>query len=197
MTAINERIRFLRRRKGWSLRDLAEKSGLSASFISQVERDLNSPSIVSVEAICGALGVKPKDLFEGVVEIVPEYVPIEGQHDRLSKDRESAQAVRPSGQTVKYQFLSALLTERELEAVIGEFPPDYIYPVSSHEGEEFGYVLHGTLTLILQDKVHVIEQGGSYQFKSADPHGFKTGSKEGCTVLWVQTDKYTRPDENL
>lgn len=195
MSELNERIRFLRRRRGWSLRDLAEKSGLSASFISQVERSRNSPSVTSLEAICGALGVEPTDLFGGTVETSVEYASAEVEHDESTDSGELAR-VRDSGQTVTYKFLSSSFPERDLEAVIGEFPPNYSYRVSSHEGEEFGYVLHGTLTVILGDKSYVIGPGGSYQFKATDPHGFKTNSKEGCTILWVQTERYTRPDEN-
>jgi transcriptional regulator with XRE-family HTH domain len=195
MAEMNERIRFLRRRRGWSLRDLAEKSGLSASFISQVERNLNSPSVISLEAICNALDVKPQELFEGVVKTPPEYAPTEEAEPDNAHN--ATPQVRAIGETVKYQFLSPFFAERALEAVIGEFPPDYAYPISSHEGEEFGYVLHGTLMLVLQDKVHIIGPGGSYQFQSTEPHGFKTGSDEGCTVLWVQTERYTRPDDDL
>ncbi len=196
MSELNERIRFLRRRRGWSLRDLAEKSGLSASFISQVERSRNSPSVASLEAICGALGVEPTDLFKGTVVTAVEYAPTEVERDESTDAGELAR-VRASGQTVTYKFLSVSFPERELEAVIAEFPPNYSYRVSSHEGEEFGYVLDGTLTVILGDKSYVIGPGGSYQFKSTDPHGFKITSKQGCTLLWVQTQRYTRPDENI
>ena len=140
--------------------------------------------------------MKPKDLFEGEVETGVEYVPPKKVRSESAKDGESA-LLHGSGQTVKYQFLSASFPGRNLEAVIGEFPPDYTYPISSHEGEEFGYVLHGTLTVILRGESHVVGPGGSYQFKSTDPHGFKTEPNEGCTVLWIQTDRYTTPHENM
>lgn len=194
MSEINERIRFLRRRRGWSLRELADRSGLSASFISQVERSRNSPSVASLEAICRALEVNVPDLFEGTVETAVEFKHPEMPSDGSVDDAQSA-FVRASGQTVKYQFLSASFPGRDLEAVIGEFPPGYSYPVSSHEGEEFGYVLHGTLTVILRGKSHELGPGGTYQFKSSDPHGFEANSKEGCILLWVQTHRYTTPYE--
>ena len=194
MSEINERIRFLRRRRGWSLRELADRSGLSASFISQVERSRNSPSVASLEAICRALEVDVVDLFEGTVVTAVEYAHEEKPSDGSLDDAQSA-LVRASGQTVKYQFLSASFPGRDLEAVIGEFPPGYSYPVSAHEGEEFGYVLHGALTVLLRGKRHELGPGGTYQFKSTDPHGFETNSKEGCILLWVQTHRYTTPYE--
>jgi transcriptional regulator with XRE-family HTH domain len=194
VSEINERIRFLRRRRGWSLRELADRSDLSASFISQVERSRNSPSVASLEAICRALEVNPVDLFEGTVATAVEFADKEKPSDESLDDGRSA-LVRPPGQTVKYQFLSASFPGRDLEAIIGEFPPGYSYPVSAHEGEEFGYVLHGALTVILKGKSHELGPGGTYQFKSTDPHGFEANSKEGCILLWVQTHRYTTPYE--
>ena len=62
--SLGKRIAALRKNKGFSQEDLAEKSGYSVEFISLVERGVNSPSVTGLARIANALGVEVKDLFD-------------------------------------------------------------------------------------------------------------------------------------
>lgn len=62
---VGERLRGARRSRGWAMRVVAEKVGKSVSLISQVERAEAAPSLPTVAKICGALGVRMSDVFEG------------------------------------------------------------------------------------------------------------------------------------
>ncbi len=56
-----------------------------------------------------------------------------------------------------------------------------------HEGEEFGYVLCGTITLVLGMKRHKIRKGGSFYFKTSVPHRIENTGKKDAEVVWVST----------
>jgi transcriptional regulator with XRE-family HTH domain len=61
---LGKRISDLRKAKGLTQEQLAEKSGYSTEFVSLVERGVNAPSVAGLEKIAKALGVEVKDLFE-------------------------------------------------------------------------------------------------------------------------------------
>ena len=56
-----------------------------------------------------------------------------------------------------------------------------------HEGEEFGYVLSGTLKLVLGDRVLRVKREESFYFRSNVPHKLVNAGKTPCRVLWVST----------
>ena len=60
---LGPRIRALRQARGFTLRELAERAGVTESFLSQVEREVTSPSIASVQRIAGALDLAIAELF--------------------------------------------------------------------------------------------------------------------------------------
>ena len=59
------------------------------------------------------------------------------------------------------------------------------YPDNPHEGEEFGYVLRGAVTIHLGSQTAVAKKGESFYFTPDKQHYLS--SKHGCTVLWVST----------
>lgn len=180
MEDIGRRVRALRQRKGWTLQELSDRCGLSVSFLSQVERGLSSLSIVSLYAICDALGVPAPDL--------------------LAEPKKSSPVLRASDQpsihlpnvSVVYRWLSGEFSGRVIEVLIGEFPPGYQHPLAPHEGEEFGYVLEGRLVLRMESDEHVLGPGDSYHFPATIPHGYKTSEQEGARVLWALTQKFIK-----
>jgi len=77
-----------------------------------------------------------------------------------------------------------------MEMIIGTFPPDYRYPPNKHPGEEFGYVLEGSLILTVEGIQFVLHAGDTYHFESGRVHMYATSSTEGARVLWGQTAKF-------
>ena len=56
-----------------------------------------------------------------------------------------------------------------------------------HEGEEFGYVLSGTLKIVLGDRVERVKRDESFYFRPTAPHKLVNAGKAPCRVLWVST----------
>ena len=99
--------------------------------------------------------------------------------------------VQMSSASIKYQFLSGQFPERLFEILIGEIPPNYHYPPVAHEGEEFGFVLEGRLTLKVGGESYELGPGDSYHFLATAAHGYETDKQETARVLWVQTLQYS------
>lgn len=185
---IGERIRKARLAKGWSLRQLSEHCGLSVSFLSLVERGLSSLSIVSLSSICKALGLPLAELltdrqFAGSDDLDPGHVTITpaGEHP----------IIQISNSDVLYHHLSGSFPGRQFEILINEFPPNYTqHPLAAHEGEEFGYVLEGHLTLWVRDQGYPLKPGDSYHFRATNPHRYCTLPDEGAKVLIVTNMKF-------
>lgn len=149
---IGERIRQRRKQLGMSLRDLASEVGLTASFISQVERNLASPSIDSLRAIAQALD---EPLFFFLLE--PEGEERVVRHNRRRK--------LITGSNVTYELLSPL--NKKMEVVLASLDPgDGSIPIIHHQDtEECIFVLEGNLEVGLVDQIYTLEAGDSIYFE--------------------------------
>ncbi len=182
MDDIGARIRALRKDRGWTLEALASRSGLSTGFLSQVERDLTSLSIVSLSAICRALDVPIESMFSS-------NRPID-ERPSLVTPADQQLHIRIGGSPISYRYLSGQLPDAGIEELlIAEFPPRCDQDHSSHEGEELGYVLQGTLELNVAGERHRLSCGDSYRVPASQPHGYRT-SNEGANVLMAVTERF-------
>ena len=183
MDDIGARIRTARKEKGWTLDALASKSGLSTGFLSQVERDLTTLSIVSLSAICQALHVPIESLFSSSRPI--------GQTPSAVTRADQQLHIQIGGSPITYGYLSGQLPDAPVEELlIAEFPPDCDQQHSSHEGQEFGYILKGSLTLQVQDTQYELGIGDSYCVPASQPHGYRTSAAEGADVLMAVTQRF-------
>jgi transcriptional regulator with XRE-family HTH domain len=178
MERIGEQVRRLRKERNWSLEELSQRSGLSISFLSQVERGQTSLSISSLKAIADAFG-----------EPLYHFFPLPLNSSSIVRAGE-AKWVRIEGSEVRYGILGGPLDGKVLEPLLVELPPHYEGPPPfAHEGEEFGYVLEGSLTLIFQDEIHELNAGDSVHFLSRIPHTWKNLGDVPVRAIWVVTPK--------
>lgn len=183
MDDIGARIRAVRKEKAWTLDTLASKSGLSTGFLSQVERDLTTLSIVSLSAICQALNVPIESLFSSSRPIgeAPSAVTRAGQQLHI----------QIGGSPITYQYLSGQLPDAPIEELlIAEFPPRCDQQHSSHKGQELGYVLRGSLVLNVQNEEYELQAGDSYRVAASQEHGYRTSASGGAAVLMAVTQRF-------
>lgn len=150
---LGERIRQRRKALGLSLRELADRVGLTASFLSQIERDLTSPSLESLRKISDALEVP---IFYFLLD--------SGEKCPVVRRSERAELKLP-GSNLTYKLLTPDLN-RKLEAFLAEREPGdtkITIPLRQHT-EEFLYVLQGQLEIELGDEVYVLGPGDSVSF---------------------------------
>ncbi len=171
---IGGKLKELRVLKGLTQEELADRAELSKGFISQVERNLTSPSIATLMDILQCLGSSTSEFFS---ESQEEQI-VFGREDLFEKYdgelRNQIQWIIPNAQ--KNEMEPILL---KLEAGGSTCPDD------PHEGEEFGYVLQGAVSIHLGTKVHKAKKGESFYFTSDKRHYLS--SRTGAAILWISS----------
>ena len=185
MEDLGSRLRKERIDRGWTLAALASRSGLSASFLSQVERGLSTLSIVSLSSICRALGIPMAPLFSS-------SGPLDRPAPTVTKADQQLH-IQVGGSPITYGYLTWQLSEAPIkELLIAEFPPDCRQDNSSHEGEEFGFILEGALALRVGNTEHPLAVGDSYRIAASEPHEYRTEGA-GAKVLMAVTQRFIDP----
>ena len=171
---IGNKLKELRVLKGLTQEELADRSELSKGFISQLERNLTSPSITTLMDILQCLGTSIGEFFN---EAPDEQIVFGKQDYFVKEDTEYKNEIKwiiPNAQknTIEPIYLT-------LQAG-GSTCPD-----TPHEGEEFGYVLQGAVSIHLGNKTYKAKKGESFYFV-ADKKHYLT-SKGGAVILWVSS----------
>lgn len=171
---IGLKLKELRVVKGLTQEELADRAELSKGFISQLERNLTSPSIATLTDILQCLGTSLGEFFYEI----PEEQIVFGKADYFEKyDSELKNEIKwiiPNAQ--KNVMEPILLT---LKAG-GE-----TYPDNPHEGEEFGYVLQGAVSVHIGNSIYKAKKGESFYFVSDKKHYLS--SKNGAVLIWVSS----------
>jgi quercetin dioxygenase-like cupin family protein len=167
-----------------SLRDLSRLTGFSIGFLSLVERGQSSLALTSLYKVAKALESEVADFFQpngGVPEEhPPPHVTRAGEHAELSI----------AGSNRTYQLLSDRAPDRVLEPLLVTVQPtETAEEPYSHDGEEFAYVLSGSLLVIVAGTPYDLGPGDSIYFPATVPHAIHNNSDESVRVLWVLTPR--------
>jgi transcriptional regulator with XRE-family HTH domain len=173
---VGERLRAIRKLRRVTLRTVAERAGLSESFLSQVERGRANASVGSLKRIAAALGVNLADLFE--------------PNGRPSRPRVLQRESRP---TLTFGTLGRkfMLTPRPLEhlqVIVGEFDAGGSTgdePYTHGDSEELLVVLEGTVHLQLGTEVFELGTGDSIDYRSSTPHRLTNAGGAQAEVMWI------------
>ena len=172
---IGRKIRELRILNGLTQEELADRSELSKGFISQLENDVTSPSISTLEDILQCLGTDLQQFFAG--EETPAQVVFGGEDyfEKIDEELKSkTEWIIPNAQKNRMEPIRLTL------AAGGS-----TYPDTPHEGEEFGYVLKGRITIHIGRELHQAKTGEAFYYIPEQTH-FIT-SEKGAEILWVPT----------
>lgn len=173
---IGEKIRLLRIEKQLTQEELANRCELSKGFISQVENDLTSPSIATLIDILEILGTNLPDFFSDTKE---EKV-IFSKKDMFEKNDED----------LKYSLMWLIPNAQKnaMEPIMITLEPNGQYiEEEPHEGEEFGYVLSGSINLHLGKKKYKLKKGDSFYYKAKSNHYISNTSKSPAKIIWIST----------
>ena len=179
---IGARVRYARRLRGLTLRELAEAVGCSESLLSRLENDRAHPSLQMLHRIMGELGKSIEFLLSQPEETGSIVV--------RAEDRQ----LLPMGSS------GVRGTEGvQIESVIphtGRLLAGSIHVVApggdsggqiTHEGEEFGNILEGEIELTVDSEVYHLKQGDSFFFQSDRPHGYRNPGNKTTRILWINT----------
>jgi transcriptional regulator with XRE-family HTH domain len=171
---IGKKIKELRVIKGLTQEELADRAELSKGFISQLERNLTSPSIATLMDILQCLGTTIGEFFQEQTEDPIVFHKADYFEKNDPELRNTIQWIIPNAQKNTMEPIRLTLEKG-----------GSTYPDNPHEGEEFGYVLKGSVTIHLGSRHYTAKSGESFYFTPDKKHYIT--SKEGAALLWVST----------
>ena len=180
---LGQDIHGLRKARGMTLADLAERTGRSVGFLSQIENGLKKPSVGTLQSISDALGIGIGWFFQNDMADEAEerrYIVRRNQRRRLSYSN-----LATSDYLGMTDYLVSPTLTGQHAMVLSEYAPgassgDDTY---GHEGEESGFLLSGVLDIQIGDEVYRLEPGDSFLFDSHLPHRYHNPGDETAVVL--------------
>lgn len=171
---IGAKIKLLRVKNQLTLEELANRSELTKGFLSQVERNLTSPSIATLEDILEALGTTLGDFFsddrdEKIVFTAADYFINEQE-----------------GYTISYIVPNA--QKNSMEPILLRLHPGCeSEKYGPYEAEEFGYVVQGKVELHYGEEQYAVKKGQTFYLKGDKEHYLKNAWGTEAKVIWVST----------
>ncbi len=173
---IGNEIKKLRQKNGLTQEELADRCELSKGFISQIERDLASPSISTLSDLLQCLGTDLKNFFNSA----------EDKEVVFKEDDVFVKEYKDEGSIINWIVPNS--QKNDMEPIIIELlPGGKSYVDDPHEGEEFGYVLSGSVILHIGERKHRVKKHESFYFKPNATHYIENTTTHNATVLWVST----------
>jgi len=171
---IGEEIKRLRVKNQLTLEELANRSELTKGFLSQVERNLTSPSIATLADILEALGTTLGEFFteekkEKIVFTSEDYF------ENFQEDYNIYYVV-PNAQKNSMEPILLHLKKNGQSEVFGPY-----------EAEEFGYVIQGRITLHYGEDKYVVKKGQTFYIKCDKSHFISNDWEADAKVIWVST----------
>ncbi len=170
------RIRHARRVAHLTMTQAAERAGCSESLISKIENGQATPSLAMLHRIAVALDTN-------IAALTREEAPTTGP-----VLREGQRPVMQTGGGIALERLVLAQRGGLLQANIHIVQPGVETDGQIvHAGEEVGYLLEGTLELLLGQERHLLQAGDAFTFSSQLPHGYRNPGSSVARILWVNT----------
>ena len=179
---LGERVLAIRRQRGFILREVAERTGVSIAMLSMIERGRSNPSIGTLHALADAFGVRMSELVHSIEP--PD------QHSVVRR-AENQEVIRGAVGVERRIMIDDPKLGYELAENRYEPGTASARAPLHHQGHEFGFVLEGQLEVTVGDRVHVARTGDAIQLDSSLPHRFRNPGPHVTRTLWVNI---TRPE---
>ncbi|MBQ9728754.1 MAG: helix-turn-helix transcriptional regulator [Clostridia bacterium] len=171
---LGKKIKQMRNQKSLTQEELADRCELTKGYISQLENNLNSPSIATLTDILSALGSNLSEFFQ------------EEQEEKVVFSKEEFFEKDSEGVLLKWLIPNA--QKNMMEPVLVELEENVSSPTDiPHEGEEFGYVLEGKIAVELGNKRYLCKKGEAFYYSAGKPHYILNKGKGKAKFLWIST----------
>ncbi len=180
VAAIGETVRSIRRERALTLEQLAEAAGLSVGVVSQLERGKGNPSFATLVQLAHGLDVPVGRLL---LHIDDDESPIVRKAERRRVDGHGLATAKATYELLTPDLSGAL----EATWVMSEPGHDTSETPFTHNGEEFGIVISGSLDVFVDGVRHHLEAGDSIRYSSTIPHWYVNSGDEPANCVWVST----------
>ena len=173
---IGEKIRTVRERRSLTLREVAERAGVSESMVSQIERNRVSPAIDTLFAIADVLELDLEHLFSDYRRERPVVVVRKNARDSFTR------------QGVLYERLAQIERQAGTEAYIITIEPGNKTGSGEygHQGWELGLVESGRAEICAGNHRTILKKGDSVSFRSDAPHVVANAGRETLRMFWIR-----------
>lgn len=175
-----EKLRAVRERKGLTLKDVAGQAGVSESLISQIERNLVSPSIDTLLVLADVLDIDYEHLFSEYRQKRKVTILKADERGTIHQKNVIVQQLSKNSKETNGPAIEAYLLELAVDGEQGN--REY-----GHPGWEFGVILDGCAELTYGNESYFLNAGDSVAFPSSVPHIFKNSGSETLRAIWVVT----------
>ena len=176
---VGVRLQSIRKLKGLSQRELANRAGVTNSTISMIEKNSVSPSISSL-----------KKVLSGIPMSLVEFFSLDMDEENTTQVVYKAdELLSMSSGEVAFKLVGKAHPNRALAFLDETYPPgaDTGEDMYSHEGEEAGMLIEGILELTVGSEVFLLEPGDSYYFDSSKPHRFRNPGDKPARLISATT----------
>lgn len=173
-----EKLRQVREHKGYTLKVVAQRTGVSESLVSQIERNHVSPAIDTLLALADVLDINLEYLFEEYKKDRPVQIIRSSERPALQED------------DITYEGLAKQAnSETSIEAYLLKIPAGSHTHRGSygHLGREIGYVIKGKAALVYDGKSYELEAGDSVSFSAGASHSIENIGDCELEAIWVVT----------
>lgn len=173
METVRTNLKALRAAQGLTLAQLGEKVGLSASYLSQVERGVTTPSLSRLTGIAQALGVEIRDFFE---DDAASPSVVRANQGRKLQGRAG----------INMELLSADPRGKKIQPYIVVCPSGaWREHASVHPGEECGFVVKGELTVTVGEETFTLASGDCIHYDRHQYHSWRNAGATECVAIWA------------
>ena len=171
---IGEKLKRFRILNELTQDELAQRCDLTKGFISQIERDLTSPSIATLIDILEALGTDAKNFFDEELE------------DKIVFTEEDIYSSKNDELGYEISWLIPNAQKNAMEPILITLNSDSTSNIEHpHKGEEFGFVIKGIVNVCIGKQKYKVKKGESFYFKSNKVHYIENKHHKPATILWV------------
>ena len=185
---VGEKIKSLREDKSITIEELAQRSGLAMEQIERIENNIDIPSLAPVIKIARVLGVRLGTFLDDQDEVGPVVCRKKEAKDAISFSNNAIH----SRKHMEYHSLSKSKADRHMYPFIIDVMPteDTDFVLSSHEGEEFIYVLNGVVEINYGKNTYILEEGDSIYYDSIVAHHVHAAADNKARILGVVYTPY-------
>ena len=178
---MGKRLRHARLARGIRLKDVAALANCSESLISKLENNKVEPSIKLLHRVCDALGLTLGWLF---AEPAPADDVVTRQGHRVVVELDPVRQGNGLRMERLVPYAKGHLLQGNIHLVA---PGGGTEGMISHDGEEVGYVIAGTVELQLGDRTFRIGAGDSFYYRSDSPHGYRNVGDVEAKIIFINT----------
>ncbi|MCG8484542.1 MAG: XRE family transcriptional regulator [Clostridia bacterium] len=171
---LGNKIKQLRKERNITIKELAEMTDLSIGFISNLERNQNSPSVANLQLICQALDINIVEFFESTKAPTAMVIRSDERDDILTEE----------GSPIKYELVVPDYSELNGICIITEGNSQLSKNSWGHSTDEVGLITEGTMEIHINNDIHTLCQGDTIYIPKNTPHKYRNPSSETSVSYW-------------